>query len=209
VTPVIRFSVGTRRRDDRLLDSTPGSGDPDLPLDRSNLPAGICPQASDGPPGHLVPAPPARVASASGTSSPGAPSEGTVRAGSSSTPSVRCGKRTTYGSSSFWWSCGRPSPSFSGPCSRRIAVAVGRLDAAKIGGPYRPKIVCFGDMGGHKGFYIHSDTWFGGHTSVFKMGGAPWAMKMAFKEMYFRSGGKPVSWGMPATELAMDHLLLP
>jgi sulfide:quinone oxidoreductase len=93
--------------------------------------------------------------------------------------------------------------------ARRLAAAVGRLDAAKVGGSYRPEIVCFGDMGGHKGFYIHSDTWFGGHTSVFKMGYAPWAMKMAFKEMYFRSGGKPVSWGMPATELAMDHLPLP
>ena len=93
--------------------------------------------------------------------------------------------------------------------ARRIAVAVGRLDAAKVGRPYRPEVVCFGDMGARKGFYIHSDTWFGGHTSVLKMGYAPWAMKMAFKQMYFRSGGKPVSWGMPVTEVAMDRLPLP
>lgn len=93
--------------------------------------------------------------------------------------------------------------------ARQIAVAVGRLDQDKVGGPYRPQILCFGDMGGHKGFYIHSDTWYGGKTSVFKMGYASWAMKMAFKEMYFRTGGKPVSWGMPATEFAMDRLPLP
>lgn len=93
--------------------------------------------------------------------------------------------------------------------ARQIAVEIGQLPAAKEGDGYRPEVVCFGDMGGHKGFYIHSDTWFGGSTSVLKMGYAPWAMKMAFKEMYFRSGGKPVSWGMPAAELGMDHLPLP
>ncbi len=93
--------------------------------------------------------------------------------------------------------------------ARQLAVRLGRLDATTAGDPYRPEIVCFGDMGGHKGFYIHSDTWYGGKTSVFKMGYSPWAMKMAFKEMYFHSGGKPGSWGMPATEAVMDRLPLP
>jgi len=93
--------------------------------------------------------------------------------------------------------------------AQRIAVEVGRLGADKARKVYRPEIVCFGDMGAHKGFYIHSDTWYGGKTSIFKMGYTPWAAKMAFKEMYFRTGGKPVSWGMPATELTMDHLPLP
>ncbi len=93
--------------------------------------------------------------------------------------------------------------------SRQIAVEVGALEAGKAGATYRPEVVCFGDMGGHKGFYIHSDTWYGGDTSVLKMGYAPWAAKMAFKEMYFRTGGKPASWGMPATEWTMDRLPLP
>jgi len=44
---------------------------------------------------------------------------------------------------------------------------------------------------------------------VFKMGYTPWAMKMAFKEMYFRTGGKPASWGVPASEFTMDHIPLP
>jgi sulfide:quinone oxidoreductase len=90
--------------------------------------------------------------------------------------------------------------------ARRIAVEVGRLDARKVGAQFEPSVVCFGDMGGHKGFYIHSDTWYGGKTSVLKMGYAAWAMKMAFKEMYFRTGGKPASWGMPLSEVVMDHL---
>jgi hypothetical protein len=32
-------------------------------------------------------------------------------------------------------------------------------------------------------------------------------MKMAFKEMYFRTGGKVPHWGMPLTELGGDRLL--
>jgi sulfide:quinone oxidoreductase len=93
--------------------------------------------------------------------------------------------------------------------ARQIAVEVGALERAKAGAEFRPEILCFGDMGGHRGFYIHSDTWFGGTTSVFKMGYAPFAMKLAFKEMYFRTGGKPVSFGVGATELMMDHVRLP
>lgn len=90
--------------------------------------------------------------------------------------------------------------------ARRIAIEVGHLDPGKAGKPYRPAVICFGDMGARKGFYIHSDTWYGGKTSVLKMGYTSWAMKMAFKEMYFSTGGKPASWGMPAAELIMDHL---
>jgi sulfide:quinone oxidoreductase len=89
--------------------------------------------------------------------------------------------------------------------ARQIAIDIGALHAKRAGREYTPEILCFGDIGGHQGFYIHSDTWFGGHTSVFKMGHAPYAMKLAFKEMYFRTGGKPPSFGIPATHLLMDH----
>jgi sulfide:quinone oxidoreductase len=90
--------------------------------------------------------------------------------------------------------------------ARQIAIAVGALGADDTGPEYTPEILCFGDTGGHKGFYIRSNVWFGGTTSVFKMGHAPYAMKLAFKEMYFRTGGKPPSFGVPATHLLMDHL---
>jgi sulfide:quinone oxidoreductase len=64
-------------------------------------------------------------------------------------------------------------------------------------------------MGGRRGFYIHSDTWFGGQTSVFTQGFAPYAAKMAFKQMYFRTGGKPATWGMPASQYVLDKVRLP
>jgi sulfide:quinone oxidoreductase len=95
----------------------------------------------------------------------------------------------------------------AGIVADQIAAEIGKIKKSELGKPYRPSILCFGDMGAHKGFYIHSDTWFGGTTSVFKMGYEPYAMKLAFKEMYFRTGGRPLSWGMPLTEFAMDHLV--
>ncbi|MDR3543120.1 MAG: hypothetical protein P4L69_19470 [Desulfosporosinus sp.] len=30
---------------------------------------------------------------------------------------------------------------------------------------------------------------------------------LAFKEMYYRTGGKPSRWGLPLTELLTEHLL--
>ncbi len=89
--------------------------------------------------------------------------------------------------------------------ARQVAIDVGALGADEAGPDYHPEILCFGDIGGHQGFYIYSDTWYGGQRSVFKMGHAPYAMKLAFKEMYFRTGGKPPSFGVPATHLLMDH----
>ncbi len=89
--------------------------------------------------------------------------------------------------------------------ARQIAHEVGKLPEQGLGAEYRPEVLCFGDTGGRQGFYIHSDTWFGGKTSVFKMGYAPFAMKLAFKEMYFRTGGKPPVYGVSMTQLVMDH----
>jgi sulfide:quinone oxidoreductase len=93
----------------------------------------------------------------------------------------------------------------AGIVARQIAIDVGALSRDRAGAEYHPEILCFGDIGGHQGFYIYSDTWFGGQHSVFKMGHAPYAMKLAFKEMYFRTGGKPPAFGVPATHLLMDH----
>ncbi len=89
--------------------------------------------------------------------------------------------------------------------ARQIAIEIGALGAERAGPEYHPEILCFGDIGGHQGFYIYSDTWYGGQHSVFKLGHAPYAMKLAFKEMYFRTGGRPPSFGVPVTHLLMDH----
>jgi len=90
--------------------------------------------------------------------------------------------------------------------ARQLAAELGADGTKESSASYRPEILCFGDMGGRQGFYIHSDLWFGGKTAVFKMGFAPYAMKLAFKETYFRTGGKPPALGVPATHLLMDHL---
>jgi sulfide:quinone oxidoreductase len=91
--------------------------------------------------------------------------------------------------------------------AKQIAKDLGQLSAEEADTPFWPEVVCFGDMGKNRAFYIHSDIWYGGNTSVFKMGYAFYAMKMAFKEMYFRTGGNVPSWGMPLTEIIGDHVL--
>ncbi len=71
--------------------------------------------------------------------------------------------------------------------------------------PLHPQVVCFGDMGNHRGFYMHTDEWWGGKTSILKMGYTPYILKMGFKSMYKTLGGKVPGWGMPLSELIGDH----
>jgi sulfide:quinone oxidoreductase len=91
--------------------------------------------------------------------------------------------------------------------AKQIAKDVGKMSAEEADKPFSPAVFCIGDMGHSKGFYIHSDTWYGGKLSVFKMGYAFYAMKLAFKEMYYRTGGKIPSWGIPLSELVADTLV--
>ncbi len=74
--------------------------------------------------------------------------------------------------------------------------------------PLHPMVVCFGDMGSHKGFYMHTDEWWGGKTSILKMGYTPYILKMGFKTMYQTLGGKIPGWGMPMSELLGDHSII-
>jgi sulfide:quinone oxidoreductase len=90
--------------------------------------------------------------------------------------------------------------------ARQLAAEVGRMSPEEADKQFRPEIICMGDMGHNKAFYIHSDRWYGGDTSIFKMGYTYFALKMAFKEMYFRTGGKPPSWGVPLTELVAERV---
>lgn len=89
----------------------------------------------------------------------------------------------------------------------QIAKDLGKVSAEKADEPFRPVVICMGDMGRDKAFYIHSDVWYGGTTSIMKMGRMIFALKLAFKEMYYRTGGKPSHWGLPLTELIIEHLL--
>ncbi len=74
--------------------------------------------------------------------------------------------------------------------------------------PLIPQVVCFGDMGNHKGFYMHTDEWWGGSTSILKMGYTPYLLKMGFKTMYRTLGGNIPGWGMPLSELLGDHTVI-
>ncbi|SPF56271.1 sulfide:quinone reductase-like protein [Candidatus Desulfosporosinus infrequens] len=89
----------------------------------------------------------------------------------------------------------------------QIAKDLGKVSAEKADEPFRPVVICMGDMGRDKAFYIHSDVWYGGKTSIMKTGHMIFALKLAFKEMYYRTGGKPSRWGLPLTELLIEHLL--
>ena len=71
-----------------------------------------------------------------------------------------------------------------------------------------PMVVCFGDMGSHKGFYMHTNEWWGGDISVMQIGRLPYIMKMSFKNMYHELGGKIPTWGMPLSEDISDHIHL-
>lgn len=89
--------------------------------------------------------------------------------------------------------------------SKMIAREVGEQpDVEK----FSPMVVCFGDMGSHRGFYMHTNQWWGGDVSVLKMGYTPYLLKMGFKNMYYTLGGKVPTWGIPLSELIADHTVI-
>lgn len=88
--------------------------------------------------------------------------------------------------------------------SRQIAKDMNKIEAEKADQPFQPEIICMGEMGHGKAFYVHSNEWYGGDVSFFEMGYRYYALKLAFKEMYFRTGGKPPGWGMPLTEIVAE-----
>ncbi len=89
--------------------------------------------------------------------------------------------------------------------AKQIAKDLG-LIAAIEAIEFKPVVMCFGDAGDGKGFYIHSDLAFGGKMGIMKMGRLYYDMKLAFKEMYFMTGGRPPAWGMELSELVTDKI---
>lgn len=89
--------------------------------------------------------------------------------------------------------------------SKVIANEAGEQHEVK---PLSPMVICFGDMGSRKGFYMHTNEWWGGDISVMKMGYTPYILKMGFKNMYYTLGGKVPGWGMPLSELVADHTIV-
>lgn len=90
--------------------------------------------------------------------------------------------------------------------ARQLAKAVDKLPAGRPDTPFKPEIICMGEMGHRQAFYVHSDVWYGGDISVFKMGYLYYGMKLGFREIYYHTGGKPPSWGIPLTEVLAERL---
>jgi sulfide:quinone oxidoreductase len=88
---------------------------------------------------------------------------------------------------------------------RQIAKDVGALDAQRADEPLQPVVLCIGDMGRHKAFYIRSNTWYGGATAVLKMGYVPDILKMQYRNLFFSTHGKIPSWGLDAAEVMAER----
>ncbi|MFX0545999.1 NAD(P)/FAD-dependent oxidoreductase [Roseovarius sp. S1116L3] len=73
---------------------------------------------------------------------------------------------------------------------RQIAKEVGAMPASEADKHWMPEVICIGDMGGGKAFYIHATSWFGGDIQELRMGRLPYAQKMAYKEVFFRNHGR-------------------
>jgi sulfide:quinone oxidoreductase len=79
--------------------------------------------------------------------------------------------------------------------SRQIAKDLGVMSAEEADKElYHPEVICYGDMGGGKAFYIHSNSYYGGDLQLLSMGRSYYEMKVAFKHQYFLTGGKIAHW---------------
>jgi sulfide:quinone oxidoreductase len=74
--------------------------------------------------------------------------------------------------------------------------------------PMEFELLCMGDMGGIKGFYMRTNEWWGGKESHLEMGITPYALKMGFKQMYYTLGGKIPQWGLALSEMIGDHTVV-
>ncbi|MBN2629284.1 MAG: FAD-dependent oxidoreductase [Rhodobacteraceae bacterium] len=89
---------------------------------------------------------------------------------------------------------------------RQIAKSVGRMARQQADAPWMPEVICIGDMGGGKAFYIHATSWFGGDIQELRMGHLPYAQKLAYKEAFFRNHGRIPNWGLPLAEWSAEKL---
>ncbi|GAA4781347.1 FAD-dependent oxidoreductase [Stakelama sediminis] len=88
----------------------------------------------------------------------------------------------------------------------QIGKIFGTVSAEKADKPLKPEVLCIGDMGDKKAFWIHSNSWFGGDQQLLKMGRAPYFLKMRYRDMFFASHGKMPGWGLDAAELIVEGI---
>lgn len=71
---------------------------------------------------------------------------------------------------------------------------------------YEPMVICWGTMNDDTAFYLHSNLFFGGDVGYLRIGHTYYMMKMAFKDMYYTTGGMPPHWGLPLAEVVGDNI---
>lgn len=91
---------------------------------------------------------------------------------------------------------------------KQIAKDVGALSPEKADIPLKPQVWCIGDMGGGQGFYIRSDSWYGGPDQVLRMGRTPFFLKMRYRDLFFWLDGKAPSWSNGFARWLAEHVSL-
>jgi sulfide:quinone oxidoreductase len=89
---------------------------------------------------------------------------------------------------------------------RQIARDRGTLSVEEADQKLQPVVLCIGDMGSGKGFYIRSNAWFGGDVQKLEMGRVPHLLKMQYKHLFFTSGGKVPPWGLDVAEFFAEKV---
>ncbi|MFL9149821.1 NAD(P)/FAD-dependent oxidoreductase [Escherichia coli] len=89
---------------------------------------------------------------------------------------------------------------------RQIGFDLGKVDAVMANDLFKPFVFCIGDSGGEEGFYIRSNSWYGGDTQVLKIGKIPYMLKMQYKKIFFESHGKIPVWGDEVAEIMAEKL---
>ena len=91
---------------------------------------------------------------------------------------------------------------------RQLALDMGRMDAEEANQPLQPITFCIGDMGEGRAFYVRSNTWFGGRDDVLKMGRIPYRLKMAYRDLFFLTGGKVPGFGLNVAQFVAEAVPL-
>lgn len=88
----------------------------------------------------------------------------------------------------------------------QIAKDLGHLSAEKADQKLEPVVMCIGDMGAGKAFYIRSNVWFGGKDEVLEIGRVPYQLKMRYRDMFIANSGRIPAIGLVLAQFAAEHI---